>query len=621
MSRFVARNSYTRTIVDTGLVSVEDIVVDPIECYLFWCDSGKPNKIFQSDLMGQNRKEIGVTFTPNKLQLDFSTQRIYFLNSTTTQFSYITYSGTSDLLFPWSLGGSTTFAIVNNYLFVGDSTKPTIYILDKTTHVLISSFNVITTDSYGPVVDMVMFSNITQPPGQSPCSVAAGGCAQFCVTLPSNSSVCTCKDGYSLTSDKATCSENCNSTTEFRCASDGKCFPSDYQCDYYQDCSDDSDEENCGYLPVNMSIALVVSTEGMNYSSVWKLFGNPDDYVTKLANQSAYNRSIPITIQYDEQPASNYYDRLAVDYRNDTLYFGDNGNHTIRLWSKEKDFMDLSAYHPSQVNGLAFDWLSKILYWTNGKIIAMTKFTGQRTFTRTIISTDLVSVQDVAVDPIQRYIFWSDSGKPNTLYRSDLTGNDQEEFDILGTPTKLQLDFSEERVYYLDARTGNFSCVAYNGSEDLNYARRMTGRSTFAIYENYLFVGDDSKPLIYILDKMTLNQISTYQILTFDNSSGVADMVMSSASSQPPGESECTDDNGGCEQFCVRNSSMTVTCLCADGFGVMDTSCEVLVSAASYSGPNIICFLASVVASFWLIGSLITSVLEPALVTTRRLQC
>ena len=33
---------------------------------------------------------------------------------------------------------------------------------------------------------------------------------------------------------------------EFPCFSDGLCLPGNWYCDNYQDCSDNSDEEDCG---------------------------------------------------------------------------------------------------------------------------------------------------------------------------------------------------------------------------------------------------------------------------------------------------------------------------------------------------------------------------------------
>lgn len=33
---------------------------------------------------------------------------------------------------------------------------------------------------------------------------------------------------------------------QFKCRSDGKCIPKDWECDHAKDCEDSSDEENCG---------------------------------------------------------------------------------------------------------------------------------------------------------------------------------------------------------------------------------------------------------------------------------------------------------------------------------------------------------------------------------------
>lgn len=40
--------------------------------------------------------------------------------------------------------------------------------------------------------------------------------------------------------------KECETDTDFMCRSDGKCIDSALMCNRRQDCSDGSDEENCG---------------------------------------------------------------------------------------------------------------------------------------------------------------------------------------------------------------------------------------------------------------------------------------------------------------------------------------------------------------------------------------
>lgn len=80
-----------------------------------------------------------------------------------------------------------------------------------------------------------------------------GDCSHFCFPVPNFQRVCGCPYGMSLTSNHLTCLEDpsheppleqCGSFS-FPC-NNGRCVPSYYQCDGFDDCRDNSDEHLCG---------------------------------------------------------------------------------------------------------------------------------------------------------------------------------------------------------------------------------------------------------------------------------------------------------------------------------------------------------------------------------------
>ena len=57
-----------------------------------------------------------------------------------------------------------------------------------------------------------------------------------------------------------------------------------------------------------------------------------------------------------------------------------------------------------QINGIAFDWSSRILYWTDGEfnLIGALSTNSFRHLWKPIIATGLTSPQDIVVDPTHR---------------------------------------------------------------------------------------------------------------------------------------------------------------------------------------------------------------------------
>jgi hypothetical protein len=257
------------------------------------------------------------------------------------------------------------------------------------------------------------------------------------------------------------------------------------------------------------------------------------------------------------------------------------------------------------------------LYYTDGVSIQIvhTLTSDQNYFKPRLLSkTSLYNVTDIEVDPINRYLFWADAALPNTIVRADLLANNRVNIAVDCSPTKLQVDVTEQKVYFLDPVNGKFARVAYNGSDLQTVDSLFGGYSAFAIYENYLFFGEKNSTTISIYNKQTLEMISSYTITGSDNDRySVTDMVVFAARNQPPGKNPCAVNNGGCEQICIATNDSLANCMCGDGYSPTDDMHCTAISAGQQAVPNLHTILIWAVLTSLAHGIAISSGIVPAL--------
>jgi len=83
-------------------------------------------------------------------------------------------------------------------------------------------------------------------------------------------------------------------------------------------------------------------------------------------------------------------------------------------------------------------------------------------------------------------MFWIDGA---TIYRSDLSGNNRSVLVTssaggLVSPTKLVVDVTSQRLYWLDAAASNIGSVHFDGSDVTTWSRPEFARSgAIAVFE------------------------------------------------------------------------------------------------------------------------------------------
>lgn len=125
----------------------------------------------------------------------------------------------------------------------------------------------------------------------------------------------------------------------------------------------------------------------------------------------------------------------------------------------------------STVEGLAVDWIGRNLYWVDSNIdqIEVAKIDGR--FRRTLIAGNMESPRAIALDPRDGLLFWTDWDEiyPR-IERCTMAAENRSVIVVIDKvqgawPNGLTIDYSQRRLYWIDARFDSIHSTDYNGED------------------------------------------------------------------------------------------------------------------------------------------------------------
>ncbi|XP_055868461.1 low-density lipoprotein receptor-related protein 4-like isoform X2 [Biomphalaria glabrata] len=231
------------------------------------------------------------------------------------------------------------------------------------------------------------------------------------------------------------------------------------------------------------------------------------------------------------------------------------------------DSETLFAGTSSEVHGLAVDWLSRNLYFTDALydwIILITIDPGKH-FYKIIVNDQLDSPHGLAVDPIHGYLFWSDWGEKPQIEKSNLIGERRVTLvdRNIVQPRGLTVDYATGTLYWVDSAKGFVESISIEGTErEIFYTDEGSFFYSVAVYGSYLFVTEKKRGALKVFNRQK-------SLVSFTLGNQPFDIIMYDKSQQPGNSSECF--NMGCDQICVQDPATGPVCLCGDGY-VLDVA-------------------------------------------------
>ncbi|VEN53212.1 unnamed protein product [Callosobruchus maculatus] len=166
------------------------------------------------------------------------------------------------------------------------------------------------------------------------------------------------------------------------------------------------------------------------------------------------------------------------------------------------------------VEGLAYDWIGKNIYWLDSKLntIEVAKENG---------SNRIVLVKENITQPrgMTRWLFWTDWGENPRIERIGMDGTNRS--TIINTkiywPNGLTLDIATQRVYFADSKLDFIDFCYYNGSG----RQQVLAGSHYLLHPHSLTLFEDT---LYWTDRQ-LNRVLSAHKFKGNNQTVVSHLI------------------------------------------------------------------------------------------------
>ncbi|XP_063231013.1 low-density lipoprotein receptor-related protein 6 isoform X2 [Bacillus rossius redtenbacheri] len=228
-------------------------------------------------------------------------------------------------------------------------------------------------------------------------------------------------------------------------------------------------------------------------------------------------------------------------------------------------------------DGLAVDWLTQKLYWTDGEAnrIEVATLTGQHR--KVLIWDDIDQPRAIALVPMKGYMFWTDWGEVPKIERVAMNGDPKTRKVIVSKdifwPNGLTIDYVSEKVYWLDGHLKFISSMDYDGRNRCVVARNGVDYPyALTMVDHRLYWTDWQQWAVYVLERTDCDaggQARPRQLLKSENVP--MGIVAWAEERQPRSDTPCGHGNGGCSHLCLLAPYPPwYSCACPTGVKLLD---------------------------------------------------
>ncbi|GAB1599252.1 low-density lipoprotein receptor-related protein 6-like isoform X2, partial [Argonauta hians] len=222
-----------------------------------------------------------------------------------------------------------------------------------------------------------------------------------------------------------------------------------------------------------------------------------------------------------------------------------------------------------ECNGLAVNWVTNHLYWTDAKTgrIEMSNYDGSGR--RILFGSEMDQPRGIIVDPMSGYIFWADQGLKQ-IERAQLNGNKRRLLidTDLHWPNQLAISPATRRLYWVDGMNHMIMSCDMNG-KNIKLERNTTEKTGSNVIFGLALSGNRAIISVWFQAKLystlvaaaaaswkveseKIGENELFSIIVVDGS--VQATVYQHPCSRP--------DNGGCSHLCMPKGGVRYQCVC-----------------------------------------------------------
>ncbi|XP_076435319.1 low-density lipoprotein receptor-related protein 5-like [Babylonia areolata] len=295
-------------------------------------------------------------------------------------------------------------------------------------------------------------------------------------------------------------------------------------------------------------------------------------YPAHIADMSMVN--VSLTTQCSVLPPNNYgYLALGFDARRNLLFFSANYTRTISAVRMEAGALPwVVVSGTGVVKGLAVDWVTGALYWTDSSRghVMVARWDGS--FQNVLLQDQVTRPLGIAVHPRRGRIYWTDLGLPSlvkpTLESANMDGSERRVLvsgDALGRPNHVFIDYTKDKLYWADsARNKVMQYDLNSGQWGTFFALPRFKVYGITLYRNYLLWTDMEDMNGIHMARLDIKR--RVRSIIHPGYGRAADLITVDRVLQPDMASPCKKSRMLCEQLCLPRGPGNHTCFCGLGF-------------------------------------------------------